>query len=85
MLLIDTNVMEVILICVTSFIGICCISASLEGYLMADMPWYQRILSLAGGLMLIFPGTTTDIAGIALAAVVVGLQFLARRRSPALA
>ena len=35
--------------------------------------------------MLIFPGTTTDIAGIALAAVVVGLQFLARRRSPALA
>ena len=85
MLLIDTNVMEVILICVTSFIGICCISAALEGYLMTDMPWYQRGLSLVGGLMLIFPGVVTDIGGITLAVLVIALQFYTRRQSPAIA
>ena len=81
MLLIDTNVLEVILICVTAFIGICCISASLEGYLITNMPWYQRLLAVVGGLMLIFPGTATDIGGLAMAAVVVALQLLTRKKS----
>ena len=85
MLLIDTNVFEVVLICVTSLIGICCISASLEGYLMTDMPWYQRLICLVGGLMLIFPGNVTDISGITLAALVLAMQFVSRRRTPAAA
>ena len=85
MLLIDTNVLEVILICITAFIGICCISASLEGYLLEHMPWYERLLCLVGGLMLIFPGTVTDLGGIALAVIVAALQFVAHRRAPAAA
>ena len=85
MLLIDTNILEVILICITAFIGICCISASLEGFLLEHMPWYERLLCLAGGLMLIIPGTATDLGGIALAAIVLALQFVARRRTPAAA
>ena len=85
MLLIDTNILEVILICITAFIGICCISASLEGFLLEHMPWYERLLCLAGGLMLIIPGTATDLGGIALAAIVLALQFVARRRAPAAA
>ena len=85
MLLIDTNVLEVILICITAFIGICCISASLEGYLLEHMPWYERLLCLVGGLMLILPGTVTDLGGIALAVIVAALQFVAHRRAPAAA
>ncbi|MGM9605389.1 MAG: TRAP transporter large permease subunit, partial [Faecousia sp.] len=85
MLLIDTNVFEVILICVTSLIGICCISASLEGYLITGMPWYQRIVCLVGGLMLIFPGAVTDIGGITLAVLVLVLQFFSRRQTLATA
>ena len=85
MLLIDTNILEVILICITAFIGICCLSASLEGYLLERMPWYERLLCLAGGLMLIFPGTATDLGGIALAAIVLALQLVTRRRTPAAA
>ena len=48
---------------------------------MAHMPWYQRLLALVGGLMLIFPGTVTDLGGIALALIVIALQFLNRRQS----
>ncbi len=76
MLLIDTNVPEVILICITSFIGIFAVSASLEGYFITNMRWYERILSAAGGLLLIYPGLVTDIIGLVLIAVPVILQVV---------
>lgn len=85
MLLIDTTIPEVIMICITSLVGICGISAALEGYFLGNMTWYERLLCLAGGLMMIFPGTTTDLMGFALAAAVVGLQFLRRKNAPAIA
>lgn len=84
MLLIDTNAPEVILICITSLVGICGVSAALEGYLLTHMKWYERILSAAGGLLLIFPGWATDSAGLLLVLSVVLTQVLAKRKlSPA--
>ena len=85
MLLIDTNAAEVIMITITSLIGICGVSAALEGYLLTKMQWYQRLLSLVGGLMLIFPGTTTDVAGLTLTALVVVIQLFSRRRAAVMA
>ena len=79
MLFIDTTVWEVILMCVTSFVGIFAVSAALEGYFLCPMPWYQRILSAAGGLLLIYPGWVTDIMGLALVAVVIAMQFMGRK------
>ena len=66
LLLIDTNAAEVVLICVTAFIGIFGVSAALEGYLMGKMNPIIRIAFLAGGLLLIIPGTLTDIIGVAI-------------------
>ena len=85
MLLIDTTAAEVIMITITSLIGICGVSAALEGYLLTKMQWYQRLLSLVGGLMLIFPGTTTDVAGLTLTALVVVIQLFSRRRAAVIA
>ncbi len=81
MLFIDTNVGSVILICITSLVGIFGVSAALEGYLLHRMPWYQRIISAAGGLMLIYPGITSDAVGIALFAAVLILQVITRKRT----
>lgn len=81
MLFVDTTVMEVVLICITSFVGIFAISASLEGYLLHPMPWYQRILSAVGGLMLIYPGLATDTLGLLLVAAMVLLQYIERRKT----
>jgi len=81
MLFIDTTVGEVILICVTSLIGMFGVSAALEGYLLHDMPWYQRILSAVGGLLLIYPGLTTDIIGLSLVGVVLLMQILIRKKA----
>ena len=81
MLFVDTNAFEVITICITSFIGICAISAALEGYLLHHMNWPQRILSAVGGLLLIYPGLVTDSIGLALVAVVIILQFMGRKKA----
>ena len=84
MLFIDTSVGEVILICITSFVGICAVSTSLEGFLLCRMPWYQRILCAVGGLLLIYPGLVTDALGLGLVAIVVALQLLDRKKAAAL-
>lgn len=80
MLFIDTTAWEVVLICITSLVGIFGVSSALEGWLLHDMPWYQRILSLVGGLLLIYPGLTTDIIGLALVGTTVVLQFLGKKK-----
>ena len=72
-----TSVFDIILI-ITSFVGIFAVSASLEGYMLARMPWYLRILSAVGGLLLIYPGIVTDAIGLALVASVVVLQIISK-------
>ena len=79
MLLVDTTVGEVILICITSLVGIFGVSAALEGYVGGHMPWYLRILSAVGGLLLIYPGLVTDTAGLLLVGLVLLVQFLANK------
>ncbi len=75
MLLINTNIWNVLLICITSLIGMFAVSSGIEGWLLHKMPWWQRIISAAGGLLLIYPGLTTDLIGLALAGCVVLMQF----------
>ncbi len=86
MLFIETGVGEVILICITSVVGIASISAALEGYLLSHIHWSMRIIAVAGGLLLVYPGIVTDTIGLALVAVVVVSQIIARKKnSPQLA
>ena len=80
MLLVDTNIPTVLLISVTSFIGIFAVSASLEGFLVGHMPWYERVLSAVGGLMLIYPGLVTDTVGIALVGAMFLLQIIQKKK-----
>ena len=81
MLLIDTNAVEVILIVITSLIGIASVSAALEGYIMGSLNWLQRGLMLVGGLMMIYPGTTTDFVGIILSGAVVVMKVIENKKA----
>ena len=85
MLFVDTNIWGVISISVTSLVGIFAVSASLEGYIKTHMPWFERIACAVGGLMLIFPGVTTDAVGLTMVAVVFILQFAAAKKGARLA
>ena len=80
MLFIDTTVGEVILIVLTSLIGIFGVSAGLEGHIFRHASWWERLLSTAGGILLIYPGLTTDLLGLGLVGLVVVIQFLEKCR-----
>ena len=80
MLFINTTAPEVVLICITSVIGIFAVSASLSGYFIKNMKWYERILSAVGGLLLIYPGLVTDLIGIGLVGLVALEQFVFSKR-----
>ncbi|MBO5953764.1 MAG: TRAP transporter fused permease subunit [Oscillospiraceae bacterium] len=84
MLFIDTTVPEVILICVTSLIGMFGVAAALESYFLRHMPWYQRIISAAGGLLLIYPGIVTDVIGLCLVGGMALLQITESRKEKTL-
>ncbi len=80
MLFINTNVGEVILICITSVIGMFGVSSALEGYFLRNMRWYERVASAIGGLLLIYPGIVTDIIGFCLVGTIVLMQFLTKKK-----
>lgn len=73
-LMIDTTAAEVIFITITAIIGMIGIGGALEGYLMTHANWMERVMLLAGGLMLMYPGTLTDMIGFGLMVTVVIIQ-----------
>ncbi len=81
MLFVDTTVPEVILIVITSVVGMFAISAALEGYIFGHMKWFERILSIIGGLLLIYPGIVTDLIGVALVGVVLTYHWITNRKN----
>ena len=64
MLFIDASVIEVIVIIITSLIGIFALSAGLEGYMFRKMKVYEIIPLIIGGLLMIYPGVISDSIGI---------------------
>ncbi len=80
MLFIDTSAWEVVLICITSFIGIFAVSASLEGYFLNHMKWWERLICVVGGLLLIYPGIVTDTMGLVLVSISVVSQIVKKRQ-----
>ena len=82
MLLIDVSAWSIIQIIVTSLVGLFGIAAALEGYLICSMHPVIRIASAAGGLLMMVPGTATDIIGIALLAAVIVFQSVIAKKRP---
>ena len=80
MLFIDTVWYEVVLIAVSSFIGMISISVALEGYLIHEVNPLGRILCAAGGLALLIPGTLSDLAGLVALAIVLAAQIIENKR-----
>ena len=81
MLFIDTTPVEIVTICITSLVGIFAVASALEGFLLHKMSWYERLVAAAGGLLLIYPGSLTDIIGVGLVTVVVVIQALTKKKN----
>jgi len=85
MLFIDTTPGAVILIVITSLIGMYGVASGLEGYLFRNASWWERLLAIAGGLLLIYPCLVTDLVGLGLVGLVVVIQLLVKRHDKKMA
>ena len=83
MLLIDTSALTVVRIAITAAIGIFGIAAAFEGYCFAEMNPVIRGIIAAGGLLLIHPGTLTDVVGLCIVIICLVIQYGKRRRAVA--
>ena len=90
MLLINTTWYEVVLITVTSIVGMYGVTVGLSGFSSYEasapnrvMGILQRVIAIAGGLMLIYPGWVTDIAGIALVGLALLWKQMMTKKQPA--
>lgn len=67
----------------TALIGVFLLAMCTIGFYKAPLPWFLRIIALAGAIALLDPGTTTDIVGLA---VLVGMHVIqtyrAKKRGP---
>ena len=77
MLLVNTTWYEVLLITITSVIGMYGVTYGLSGFSANEHEGtgrisgiFKRLISIAGGLLLIYPGIGTDIFGVALVGAV---------------
>ena len=80
-LLLIGSTADVTVACITSIIGVVGLAAGLQGYLLTEAKLWERPLLFFGGLMMIYPGTYSDLIGLAMMAAVVVLQLIRRRSS----
>jgi TRAP transporter 4TM/12TM fusion protein len=81
MLLVNTSVLKVIQIVITSTIGMFAIAGGLEGFMKKKLPWWQRIIAIIGGLGMIDPNLTTDFFGLLLIMIVVVFQYVIKDKT----
>ncbi len=81
MLLINASAVSVLVIIITSLIGMFGISVALEGYAFRNISIVERILFAIGGLLCVMPESRTDVLGLVIMAVLVVLQIVMRKRA----
>ncbi|MBP1553220.1 MAG: TRAP transporter permease [Oscillospiraceae bacterium] len=81
MLFIDAGVLDIALIIVTSLAGLFGVAGGLEGYMIYNMNIIQRLMAIAGGLLMLIPGAVTDVIGIALVVLCCVWQLAMKKKA----
>ena len=81
MLFVDTTAVQVVTVVITSFVGMFGVAGALNGFLFRRMNPLVRILFAGGGLLMMYPGTLTDVIGIVIFALAFAWQYLGYKRS----
>lgn len=82
MLMIDTTFTEVIWIFITAITGMIGIGAAMIGYWYRSLHWLERIVAGFAGLLMIYPGGTTDAIGLGLFVIMIAIQFIFKGEQP---
>ena len=74
MLFINTKPLDVVSVVISSTLGMLLIAIGMVGYFLRDTNMLVRLGCVAGGLLLVYPGTVTDLIGLAVLVAVFLLQ-----------
>ena len=78
LMLIDTTLFEGLWTATTACIGVFLLAVGVEGYFMAYVPMWLRLVATAGALGLMIPGLMTDAVGVV---VLAGVYFLQKKKA----
>ncbi len=78
LLMIDTTVFEVIMSLITAMLGMIAIGAGMIGYWYRNVKWYERIIAIIAGLLLIYPEGYSDTIGFIIFVVMFVIQYMSR-------
>ncbi|WP_040978158.1 TRAP transporter permease [Oceanobacillus jeddahense] len=81
LLMIDSTVLEIIFALFTAILGMIAIGAGMIGYWYRRIKWFERILAIVTGLLLIYPEGYSDTIGFVLFAIQLVIQFISRDKS----
>jgi TRAP transporter 4TM/12TM fusion protein len=76
MLLINATLVDVVQIIITAVMGMVCISAAVEAWYLTRMVWWESVAMLLAGLLMVTPGSVTDLGGLGLMALITLIQYL---------
>lgn len=81
LLLQDADVLTVILLLITAVLGMAAVSATMMNYFVYSFKWYERLLLLLSGLMLIYPeNLMIELSGLGLFLLIGFLQHFRKKR-----
>ncbi|MFN2519846.1 MAG: TRAP transporter permease [Candidatus Limnocylindria bacterium] len=75
----DTTIPDAVLASISAIAGIVAIVTGVGGYLLKPAIWFERVLLIAAGLLLLAPGFIADVGGLALLAVAGASQLFIPR------
>ncbi len=80
MVFVDTSLLQVVELVITAFVGMFGLAIGLEGFVFTRVSWPLRLMVIAGGLCLIYPGPITDGIGLVVVILVLVYQRALSRR-----
>jgi TRAP transporter 4TM/12TM fusion protein len=75
--------LDIVWTIITAFLGLTALAGGVENYFLKKTTFYERLLLIAAGLILIYPMALYDVIGLAIMAAVVTSQKLRKEKVPA--
>ncbi len=80
LLMIDTTIPYLIWMLFTAFTGMLAIGAGIIGFWYRKLYWYERIIAIVAGLMLMYPEGMSDIIGLVLFIAMLTVQIFTKNK-----
>ncbi len=79
----DANWWSIAQVSLTATIGIAALAGGLQGWVLTKANAIERTMLIVAGLLMVYPGATSDVSGVSLIVAVLVMQLVRRSRAQA--